>query len=255
MRRRGGARVAGSFCSILIGCIGSPAMPRPSISSEPGVSASTPLPPASISAASGSSRPLGSRSKSTPMISAPDMPSIIAWCILVRIAQRSPASPWIRYSSHSGRERSRWREAIRVTCSARRLSSPGSGRASSRRWYSRSKLGVLDPVGAVEAERHLGELPAHHRQQRHALVEQLVHVLEPQPAPRPGRGVEDDEATDVAEMGGALDRQKLRVEAGQLPHLPSSPERRYDGAMQRIPAQASAVPVIRIAARNEAGDG
>jgi len=75
------------------------------------------------------------------MISAPDMPSITEWWIFVITALCPPLSPWIRYSSHSGRARSSGRDTIRATCSASCSSLPGGGSASSRTWYSRSKSG------------------------------------------------------------------------------------------------------------------
>jgi len=37
---------------------------------------------------------------------APETPSTIAWCILVSVATRPPATPSMTHISHSGRERS-----------------------------------------------------------------------------------------------------------------------------------------------------
>jgi hypothetical protein len=52
------------------------------------------------------------------MIFAPDMSSTAAWCSLVSSATRSPANPWIRYTCHSGRDRSSGYAVSRATCSA-----------------------------------------------------------------------------------------------------------------------------------------
>ena len=75
------------------------------------------------------------------MISAPDMPSTAAWWILVSSAMQPSVRPWIRYTSHSGRDRSSGRAKMRATCSASFASVGGGGSASSRTWYSRSKSG------------------------------------------------------------------------------------------------------------------
>ena len=48
----------------------------------------------------------GSRSKSTVPMSTPEMPSTIAWWVLVRIAKRSRSRPCTSHSSQSGFERS-----------------------------------------------------------------------------------------------------------------------------------------------------
>ena len=64
----------------------------------------------------------------------PEMPSTIAWWVLVRIAKRSRSSPWTSHISQSGLERSscweKTRPARRISCS----SPPGSGSAVWRMW-------------------------------------------------------------------------------------------------------------------------
>ena len=68
------------------------------------------------------------------MISAPDMPSITAWWILVSSALLPEPRPSIRYSSQSGRLRSSGRLKMRATCAASCASDPGVGSAISRTW-------------------------------------------------------------------------------------------------------------------------
>ena len=128
--------VLGSARSARSGWRGSPARPRPSISRSPGTRS-----PAGRGGGGGRSRPSGLGSSSTERISFPDTPSTTEWWILVSSAARSSCSPWIRYSSHSGRARSSGRAKIRATVSASLPSSPGGGTADSRMWKSRSKSG------------------------------------------------------------------------------------------------------------------
>ena len=67
-------------------------------------------------------------------MSTPEMPSTIAWWVLVRIAKRSRSSPCASHSSQSGLERSscweKTRPASRFSCA----SPPGSGSAVWRMW-------------------------------------------------------------------------------------------------------------------------
>jgi hypothetical protein len=80
------------------------------------------------------------------------------------------------------------------------------------------EVGIVEPVRIVEAERDLHQPPAQGRQQRQALLHQGADVLEGELAARRGRGVEDGQPGDMARLVRALERQKLRVEAGQLTH-------------------------------------
>ena len=67
--------------------------------------------PSSAACSTGSgARGSGVRSYISVRISPPDIPSTAAWWIFVIRATRPRSSPWIRYSSQSGRERSSWRE-------------------------------------------------------------------------------------------------------------------------------------------------
>ena len=60
------------------------------------------------------------------------------------------------------------------------------------------EVGVLDPVRVVEAERHLGELPAERRQHVDALADQPADVLAAQRAAGRGRRVVDRQAATRA---------------------------------------------------------
>ena len=60
----------------------------------------------------------GSTSKRTPRISAPATPSIQEWWILVSSAKKPPSRPSMMYISQRGRDRSRWRAAMRTANSA-----------------------------------------------------------------------------------------------------------------------------------------
>jgi hypothetical protein len=80
------------------------------------------------------------------------------------------------------------------------------------------EVDVVDPVGIVEPERHLGRTPAQGRQQRQPLGQKQLDVLDRQLAPRRGRRVEDGQAGHMAVLARVLQRQELRVEAGELSH-------------------------------------
>ena len=86
------------------------------------------------SSSTGAGSGTGSRSKSTVPMSTPEMPSTIAWWVLVRSAKRSRSRPCTSHSSQSGLERSscceKTRPASRFSCS----SPPGSGSAVWRMW-------------------------------------------------------------------------------------------------------------------------
>ncbi len=77
---------------------------------------------------------------------------------------------------------------------------------------------VVDPVRVVEAERHLGQTPAHRRQQRQPLGEHLLDVGELELAARGGARIEDRDPADVPALARVLEREELGVEAGQLAH-------------------------------------
>ena len=84
-----------------------------------------------VGARRGASR---SRSSTISMSSLPARPSIIAWWVLVMIAQRSPGSPSTSHISHSGRSTSRRWDRTRPTSARSCASPPGDGIAVCRRW-------------------------------------------------------------------------------------------------------------------------
>ena len=73
-----------------------------------------------------------SRSNSSVMISAPDAPSIAAWCTLVTMPIRSCLRPSITHASHRGRVRSSGIDAICAAMSASSRRPPGEGTATRR---------------------------------------------------------------------------------------------------------------------------
>ena len=75
-----------------------------------------------------------SASKRTVVMSTPETPSTIAWCVLPTIAKRPPFSPSISQSSQSGFERSSCCEKIRAASTRSCCSEPGSGREVWRTW-------------------------------------------------------------------------------------------------------------------------
>src|SRR3954453_8430447 len=83
------------------------------------------------------------------------------------------------------------------------------------------EVGVLDPVGVVEAQRHLGQAPAQRRKQREALRHQIADVIDLQWPAWPLGVVQNRESADVAALARGLECQELRVEAGQLAHAGS----------------------------------
>src|SRR5829696_814386 len=80
------------------------------------------------------------------------------------------------------------------------------------------ELRVVEPVRIVQAERDLHQAPAQRGQQRQPLPHQAADVLEREIPGRGGRGIEDRESGDVTGLMRALEREELRIEAGQLPH-------------------------------------
>ena len=80
------------------------------------------------------------------------------------------------------------------------------------------EVGVLDPIGEVEPERDLRELPAERRQGGETLLEQLEDVGRVERPCRRGRRVEYGEAAYVARLPDRLERQELGVEARELSH-------------------------------------
>src|SRR5436190_1588355 len=146
-------------------------MPRSARTASPAVWPTRPrTPPRASSAPEGSlcgchSPPSGSigwgtgeRSNSTVARSTPATPSIRAWWVLVISAKRLSASPSTNQVSHSGLERSsRW-EKIRAASASSFGSSPGSGSAVWRTWYSRLKDGSSTHSGRPVSSR--GAAPA-----------------------------------------------------------------------------------------------
>ena len=76
----------------------------------------------------------GSRSSSTAKMSAPAMPSIMAWWVLLTMAQRPPSRPSTSQVSHSGRERSRCSDMMCAVRSRSDSSVPGRGRVACLTW-------------------------------------------------------------------------------------------------------------------------
>jgi hypothetical protein len=86
--------------------------------------------PSSLAAGSG----IGSRSKSTVPMSTPEMPSTIAWWVLVSSAKRSRSRFCTSQSSQSGFERSSCCEKTRAASRFSCCSPPGAGSAVWRMW-------------------------------------------------------------------------------------------------------------------------
>jgi hypothetical protein len=153
------------------------------------------------------SRPSGLRSSSAPRISAPETPSTVAWWIFedeVHLPQRP------RAIERSGEDaRARLGEAGLVA---------GRGHRGLADVEVEVELRVLDPVGVIESERHLGQPPAKHGQHREPLGDQPAEVCDLDLAPGRTRRVIDRQPADVAEGARVLEREELRVEAGQLAH-------------------------------------
>ena len=78
---------------------------------------------------------------------------------------------------------------------------------------------VLDPVWVVEAQRDLRQAPVQRRQQREALGHERADVIDLEPAAGALGIVQDGERADVPALAGSLEREELRIEAGQLAHL------------------------------------
>ena len=90
-------------------------------------------------------------------ISAPDAPSIVAWCIFVSWAMRPPSTPSITYSSHSGRDRSSGRATMRATTSASCSAVAGRRHGVVAHVEVEVEGRVLHPVRQVESEWHVDE--------------------------------------------------------------------------------------------------
>ena len=75
-----------------------------------------------------------SMSKSTVVMSTPEMPSTSAWWLLPTIAKRSPSRPSTSHSSQSGLLRSSCWEKIRAARLRSCSSEPGAGSAVWRTW-------------------------------------------------------------------------------------------------------------------------
>ncbi len=76
----------------------------------------------------------GWRSSRFTVSSAPDTPSMAAWCVLVTMAIMPCSRPSTTYISHSGRLRSSGRPMASSANSASSRSPPGAGRAARRMW-------------------------------------------------------------------------------------------------------------------------
>jgi hypothetical protein len=105
---------------------------------------------------------------------------------------------------------------------------------------------VVDPVGIVEAERHLLQAPAQRRQQRQALGDQRLDVGEREVPGRRRRRVEDRDARDVPALARRLEREELRVEARQLAHRSTATIREV---ARPGPGRSCPAPVLAVTAR------
>src|SRR5471032_3484864 len=76
------------------------------------------------------------------------------------------------------------------------------------------EIRVVHPVGVVEAEGNLSETPLEDRNERQALKDEHLEILEPQDAARSGRRIEDEDARDVTVDARRLECEELRVETG-----------------------------------------
>ena len=83
-----------------------------------------------------------------------------AWCVFVRSAKRFRVRPWTSHSSQSGFDRSSCWEKTRAAMRRSWSSEPGAGSAEWRTWYSRLKVGIVDPEGPAGLRRRIGELLA-----------------------------------------------------------------------------------------------
>ena len=100
-------------------------------------------------------------------MSTPEMPSTIAWWVLVRIAKRSRSSPCASHSSQSGLERSSCWEKTRP---ASRFSCVLAARLGQR--------GVADVVGQVEVDVVGPERPAGLQRRHDQLLAEARHLAE-----------------------------------------------------------------------------
>ncbi len=77
------------------------------------------------------------------------------------------------------------------------------------------EVGVLDPVGMIEPERDLGQLPGIGRHEMDSLRHRPAHVLS---GGGGTRALADHEEPGVAVAAGLVQGQKLRVQAAELLH-------------------------------------
>jgi hypothetical protein len=98
------------------------------------------------------------------------------------------------------------------------------------------ELGLVVPVGVVEAERHLDQSPVKRRQQVQASDHQVAHRVVGEPSARGGAGVIDSDRGDVAMGPAVLDGQELSVDAGELAHHAGTSSRDDAPASSRRPA-------------------
>jgi hypothetical protein len=80
---------------------------------------------------------------------------------------------------------------------------------------------VVDPVGLVQAERHIQQLAPEHGHQRQPLGHDLGEPGQSQRLGR-GTGIEDAQPPDVAGGIGRLEGEERGIHAGELPHFRSS---------------------------------
>ena len=102
----------------------------------------------------------GLRSNRTVAMSTPDTPSTTAWCVFVRSAKRFRVRPCTSHSSQRGFDRSSCWEKTRAAIRRSWSSEPGAGSAECRTWYSRLKVGIVDPEGPARLRRRIGQLLA-----------------------------------------------------------------------------------------------
>ncbi len=83
------------------------------------------------------------------------------------------------------------------------------------------EVGIVDPIRIVQAQRHRLEPPPERRQQRKPLGQHVVDVGQFEPPVRSSARIEHGERAHMPALPRRLQRQKLRIEPGQLPHLSS----------------------------------
>ena len=112
------------------------------------------------------------------MISAPESPSIAAWWIFGEHRHRSVLEPvdQVQLPQRPGAVERAGEDPRDLL--GELLVGPGRRQGELADVEVEVEVAVVDPVGVVEPERHLGEAPAHRRQQRQPLGDHLLHVGE-----------------------------------------------------------------------------